>query len=65
MVPACTSVNAVVPIVVVVFNASSVVVSVAPLVDEELAVDPKLKTNPSGAELLAETEELSSVGAVS
>jgi len=65
VVPACTSVNAVVPIVVVVFSASSVVVSVAPLVDEELAVDPKLKTNPSGAELLVETEELASVGAVS
>jgi len=48
-----------------VFTASSVVVSVAPLVDKELAVDPKLKTNPSGAELVVETEELSGAGAVS
>jgi len=64
VVPACTSVTAVVPpLVAVVFT----VVAVVPAPDDEelLPADPKLKTNPSGVELLNDAEELAASGCVS
>lgn len=58
VVPACTSVAAVVPSNPAVVTPVAVVVVVPlPPDDDEPAVDPKLKTKPSGAELLAEAVE--------
>lgn len=52
VVPACTSVAAVVPPVV----ASVVVPAVSPPDEDDVPADPKLKTNPSGVELLTDAE---------
>jgi len=63
VVPACSSVAAVVPPVVLVVSA---VVAVVPAPDDEELppADPKLKTNPSGVELLNDAEVLAASGCV-